>query len=439
MSSFVHNLARRGAGLEPIATVRPPFVPNFAPGLPIRLWRPTPSLVGGVRETRELPHPTTGLRAPVPKSDQEAGQEMPPTRVSASEQVSSPVASSLPPHPPGSDPESPGLPPQALDERTDGQPFTQHSPAQPRHVAVADKSREREPRLSDQDELQQRSQRPMMTLHPDRIPAGPRVGSSSEDQTVPGSWSAPEAQSLPNKGPADSSRVLSPSQDAQEQYAPTIRAARQTEEGSDPEPADNTPSRSSVGSSPEVRAAFEPGRAPVTQSSSPAWVGSARIRVRSAEEATEQYAPVVRTGAARQTVRGSDPEAGKTIQQASPTQRGEPLGEAEPGPVPLRPVQPLPGEPAAQPAPRPLAQVAPAPVASSVTARQASVIRPQPTQPAVLPPLQRPAAQPEQDSIHVRIGTVEVRATTPPSAPTPVPQGFGDYASVRSYAGWEKT
>lgn len=46
--------------------------------------------------------------------------------------------------------------------------------------------------------------------------------------------------------------------------------------------------------------------------------------------------------------------------------------------------------------------------------------------------------------ILVRIGTVEVRAIAPPATPPPAPQsargtgGFGDYAMIRSYRGWER-
>jgi len=46
--------------------------------------------------------------------------------------------------------------------------------------------------------------------------------------------------------------------------------------------------------------------------------------------------------------------------------------------------------------------------------------------------------------IHVRIGTVEVRANTPPNAPPPEPRlaqgpsGFDGYAMIRSYMSWER-
>jgi hypothetical protein len=51
---------------------------------------------------------------------------------------------------------------------------------------------------------------------------------------------------------------------------------------------------------------------------------------------------------------------------------------------------------------------------------------------------------PVPQPIQVRIGTVEVRATTPPTAPPPAPRspqgptGFDGYAMIRSYRGWER-
>jgi hypothetical protein len=385
VSDFVHNLARRGAGLDPVATVRPPFVPYFAPGLPTRVWRPAPSLVEGMRETREAPPPAASLQPAVPEPDREAGQEMKPARVSASEQLSSPAVSPLPPQPPAPDPEPPSVPPPAHDRRKDGQPAPRHS------------------------------------------------------------------ESLP-AGPANPPRDISPPlREAQEEHVPTIRAraARLTVVGSEAKPADEMPPGSPIGSSPEARAAVEPGRAPGTQSPSPGSGGSPQIRVASSEEVTERYLPAVRTTAARQpeagqTTRGSGPAAvgtkvvETTVVEASksdgPTHRGEPAAGVEPDPV-----HPPSGEPAATGQPAPLAQATPTPVASPV--RQASVIRPEPAHPAVLPPLlQRANTPPERESIHVRIGTVEVRATTPPPASPPAPQhqGFDDYAMIRSYMGWER-
>lgn len=54
-------------------------------------------------------------------------------------------------------------------------------------------------------------------------------------------------------------------------------------------------------------------------------------------------------------------------------------------------------------------------------------------------PMERTVAPAEPPTIQVRIGTIEVRATTPP-APSPPPvvasQGFDDYMLVRSYKNW---
>jgi hypothetical protein len=61
----------------------------------------------------------------------------------------------------------------------------------------------------------------------------------------------------------------------------------------------------------------------------------------------------------------------------------------------------------------------------------------------MFPTLAEPAATPsEPPSIQVRIGTIEVRATTPPAPPVPAPaptsQGFDDYVLVRTYMNREQ-
>lgn len=80
-----------------------------------------------------------------------------------------------------------------------------------------------------------------------------------------------------------------------------------------------------------------------------------------------------------------------------------------------------------QPAPRPVAGQAAIPVRTRV----ATTRRPRSYEPTT--------AQPESGPIQVRIGTVEVRASTPPAASrqTPEPQGFDAYAAMRTYTGWE--
>lgn len=70
------------------------------------------------------------------------------------------------------------------------------------------------------------------------------------------------------------------------------------------------------------------------------------------------------------------------------------------------------------------------------------IIRPAPTQPPMFPaPVELAITPSEPRSIQVRIGTIEVRATTPPSPaplPAPTPRGFGDYALVRNYVNWDR-
>ena len=56
-------------------------------------------------------------------------------------------------------------------------------------------------------------------------------------------------------------------------------------------------------------------------------------------------------------------------------------------------------------------------------------------------PGKRPVRRSEPPTVQVRIGTVEIRATTPPAStppgpeppPSPSPQGFDDYVFLRNY------
>jgi hypothetical protein len=378
VSGFIHNLVRRGAGLEPVATVRPPWVPNFAPTLSTRMRRHTPGLVEGIRETREQPH-------------REASQEKLPPRVSGA--VSSPAGSALPAHEPIQDSEPTDLPPLAQGRRADARRSTQ----------------------------------------------GPQVQRLSEDSTDPHRVIEP-------------SRGMSPSQDSQAASAATIRVnkAQQTEAGSGSRPAHDLPPGSPTGSSPELRAASEPERAPVTESSFPSSDDPSRTRVRASEETREQHTPTFRSPVVEQVPGDPTAAVAETGMSASRAPRGEIAMEAGNEQAPFRLEQTPSGEQASagQPAPRSLARFAPtsSPVAAGPASvsepepgGRRSVVRPEPARPAGLTPmLQRPTERPEREPIHVRIGTVEVRATTPAPAPplAPVPQGFDDYAAIRCYAGW---
>lgn len=85
------------------------------------------------------------------------------------------------------------------------------------------------------------------------------------------------------------------------------------------------------------------------------------------------------------------------------------------------------------------------PAAPAAEAANQVVIRPTPViehPPVPLTPRPPAAAKPEPRPVHVRIGTIEVRATTPsppPPAPPPssAPQGFDNYVSIRTYTSWE--
>ncbi len=88
-----------------------------------------------------------------------------------------------------------------------------------------------------------------------------------------------------------------------------------------------------------------------------------------------------------------------------------------------------------------VAQVQPA-TTPPATARGQAIIKPAPvTQPSptTLTMVEPAIPRPEPRPIQVRIGTIEVRATTPPISrpPTPAPQGFDDYVQIRTYVNWE--
>jgi hypothetical protein len=80
------------------------------------------------------------------------------------------------------------------------------------------------------------------------------------------------------------------------------------------------------------------------------------------------------------------------------------------------------------------------PVTSIATDSTPTVLKPAPIAAPAHLQLAKSALTPaEPRPVQVRIGTIEVRATTPP-APTPrpatTPQGFDDYALVRNYVNW---
>lgn len=92
------------------------------------------------------------------------------------------------------------------------------------------------------------------------------------------------------------------------------------------------------------------------------------------------------------------------------------------------------------PEPEAVTQVQPAmPPATDISP---PLIRPARTQPPMFPePAETAVTRSESRSIQVRIGTIEVRATTPPPpAPpaAPTPQGFDDYTLIRNYVSWER-
>jgi hypothetical protein len=445
VSDFIHNLVRRGAGIAPIVAVQPPFVPDFAPGLPTKVWRPASRLAGGIQNAGEMPHPTANLWEHLAE----------PIRAAASEQTPPPVRSASHSPPPAPYPEPPGSPERASDQGIDAQLTAPHSPEQQTSVSPADKSQEREFRPSD-NEPHPWSDRPV-SADPARASTVPSTTAASlEAQSASVSEPAPVVQDSP-ADPVDSSDVSSSSQGAKRRDGPTVeaRATRRVQEAYSPVTTDDASAGLPAAPNAESRAMPDSEPAPVRPDS----FSEADYSPRGSsppQGVREHFAPVTRTRASRRTEKRPTPEASETIRKGSNREGGElvrpsnltPPGEpvlkqVESNPALLRTEERLSGESAAsaEPAPPTLVRPSPAPVASPEPVRPAPVIVPEPAHPQALPPLHRPtAAQPEPELIQVRIGSVEVRASIPPPAPLPAPvqQGFDDYAAVRSYAGWEK-
>jgi hypothetical protein len=456
VSDFAHNLARRGAGLLPIVAVQPPFVPDFAPSPPTRLRRPALRFAGGIGNAVESPHPIANSSEAVTTSVPDTEREG-PSEAAASEQTPSPVGPASPSHPPVSYGGPPGLPARTPDHGTDAQRSTDaqlFAPYSPERAgpSIVDESRRREIGSPDDQPLSGWG-------HPMRADAA-RVSQgtstpfpSLEGHTVPISEPTPVKQDS-SADPADSSRAPSPSQEAERRHGPPeqVGGPQRAESGSTLETTDYSSAGFSEASKPESRGMPDPEFAPVRQDSFSGAHSSSRASS-PLEGAREHSAPFARTGAPRPTTKSPNPEAPETIQKRPDREVAEtvkPSGSTQPGGGEVKQVgsrrallwteEPLSGEPAtsAEPASPTLVRPTPASVASPEAVRPTPVIVPELAQAKALPPLRRPAAA-EPESVQVRIGSVEVRAATPPAPPSaPAPQGFDDYAAVRSYTGWER-
>jgi hypothetical protein len=170
----------------------------------------------------------------------------------------------------------------------------------------------------------------------------------------------------------------------------------------------------------------------------------------------------------------AEPQSSPLQHTRPPAPLTAPMPRAEPAvQISGEPFSPAPSRPAAQPQPTPLptqpeTNLAAMPTAVRPTlahetrgasegetvahvqpatppmtpARQA-IIKPAPAseRPFALPTMMGPTVTPsEPRPIQVRIGTIEVRATTPPAPtppPAPKPQGFDNYLALRTYANRE--
>jgi hypothetical protein len=98
-----------------------------------------------------------------------------------------------------------------------------------------------------------------------------------------------------------------------------------------------------------------------------------------------------------------------------------------------------------QPSPGALGENEIGPVVIPAVIQSAAAVSEPPRRSLATTPSEEPGVTPSASQpVQVRIGTIEVRATTPPNVPQQVPRsaqgsgGFDDYAMIRSYTGWER-
>jgi hypothetical protein len=98
-----------------------------------------------------------------------------------------------------------------------------------------------------------------------------------------------------------------------------------------------------------------------------------------------------------------------------------------------------------QPSPGALGENEIVPVVTPAVIQSAATVSETPRQSLATTPLEEPGVTPSASQpVQVRIGTIEVRATAPPNVPQQVPRsaqrpdGFDDYAVIRSYTGWDR-
>jgi hypothetical protein len=411
MSNFILNLVRRGAGLAPVVALQPPFAPGLAPEL------------GAAHTTGPEMAPADGATPEIPVQSATEPTLAPPA-------ASTPMAPMLTSAPPAT-------PPAETPRRRAQAPATP-SPPQPPTGTVA---------------VQVQIPRPGEPTTPQPPPAEPLPGGAltgvmpqipemSEPEAVAKVQPAVQAPGdVPEPGHLSGSPTLSPAQ---------------------PPPAEPLP-----GGAPTSGLALGPG----TKGSDAGLVGAPETRrPQLAQAEAEPATALIPTGVMPQIPEMSEPEAVAKVQPAvqAPGDVPEP-GHLSGSPT-LSPAQPPPAEPlprpqtsrdtfarsetcrvaAIHPAPIPWTREASEPEAVAkvqpatppVTDMSPPLIRPAPTQPPTFPtPVEPAITQSEPRSIHVHIGTIEVRATTPPPPappPAPAPQGFDDYVLVRNYLNWEQ-
>jgi hypothetical protein len=236
--------------------------------------------------------------------------------------------------------------------------------------------------------------------------------------------------------PAQSSLARPRSDDP---VATASSVATDRERGSRPDGADE--SEPTPGPSSGLEQASPPATSrtevpPPPRSTSAAEVEAGPARPQASARVVPQTRGTPRIEESHQPERVVDGRSEAEIPEIPPP--GRPSGSRPPArPTPVRPVD------RSRISPRVSAEVEAFPVETPVIVEQLRVIR-QATARSLASdlPEKRDATRPVQ----VRIGTIEVRANTPPVTPppaprpaAPVPGGFEDYAMIRSYTGWERS
>jgi hypothetical protein len=391
MSSFLFNLAQRGAGLAPVLVVQPVATPYFAADL-------------------RTAHTTKPEGTPVDETTSEI------SRISRSGVTASTQ--------------------EPLVERPEPQHLRQPSPSQSHTDTATTHEQEAWP-----DELN----KPEPSSNPQRVPnpASLPVHSRAEETPPSGPASGSKVEAEPTEPPATIRAMPQireaprhPAQPSPSQFQADTSTAHERE--SSPRELDRPEARSDSISDP--KRIPKPSSMPVGMRSketspSPMTVGS-EVEAEPAEPpATIRVMPQIREVTRQDATVSGQPDAS--------TPEATPSGLSSDSRTRLL-TRLIPAEPAdrSQILPGASDKVETVPVATPAIAQPPATKQPFRQSSTLSGKLGVTPSVPQP--IQVRIGTIEVRANTPPDAPPPEPRlaqgpsGFDGYTMIRSYMSWER-